>query len=167
MRGALEDTAELLESLFAQTIEMMNAGARLDEIIHTVVAPAHLLERPWLQPVYDEPEFIVRNIWRLYGGWYGGNPAELKPAAESAVAAEVAALAGGASVLAERALALLAEGDERLAGHLAEMAALAAPDDHGVWRVRAEVFGRRARSERSTMAKGVFRWAESEGVRRS
>ncbi len=162
VRGALEDSAELLESLFTQTITMMNTGARLDEIIHTVEAPAHLLERPWLQPVYDEPEFIVRNIWRLYGGWYGGNPAELKPATEAALAAELASLAGGAQVLADRALAVLADGDERLAGHLAEMAALAAPDDPGVWRVRAEVFGQRARSERSTMAKGVFRWAEND-----
>jgi glyoxylase-like metal-dependent hydrolase (beta-lactamase superfamily II) len=27
-----------------------------------------LLDRPYLQPVYDEPEFIVRNIWRFRGG---------------------------------------------------------------------------------------------------
>jgi len=24
---------------------------------------------------YDDPEFVVHNIWRLYGGWYDGNPA--------------------------------------------------------------------------------------------
>ena len=35
---------------------------------------------PYLQPVYDEPEFVVRNLWRLYGGWYDGDPAHLKPA---------------------------------------------------------------------------------------
>ena len=33
-------------------------------------------------PVYDEPEFVVRNVWRLYGGWYDGNPAHLKPPRE-------------------------------------------------------------------------------------
>ena len=32
-----------------------------------------LLERRTATAVYDEPEFIVRNIWRLYGGWYDGN----------------------------------------------------------------------------------------------
>ena len=35
----LNDTAELLESLHDQTLAMMNAGARLDEILHTVRAP--------------------------------------------------------------------------------------------------------------------------------
>ena len=58
--------------------------------------PDHLRDRPWLQPVYDEPEFIVHNVWRLYGGWYDGNPATLKPASEAALATEIAELAGGA-----------------------------------------------------------------------
>jgi hypothetical protein len=68
-------------------------------------------------------------------------------------------------VLASRAEALLAVGDDdslRLAGHLAELAALAAPDDTGVHRVRAAVFGKRSEVEASTMAKGVFAWAASE-----
>ena len=95
-------------------------------------APDHLLEKPYLRPVYDEPEFVVRNLWRLYGGWYDGNPARLKPPTDAAIAAEVASLAGGASRLAERASELAAAGDLRLAGHLAELAAQAAPDDAGV-----------------------------------
>ena len=162
---ALTDTAELLESLHDQTLAMMNDGARLDEIVHTVRAPGHLLERPYLRPVYDEPEFVVRNVWRLYGGWYDGNPATLKPAAEPAVAAELAALAGGADRLAARARALADEGDLRLAGHLAELAALAAPDDRAVHGVRADVFERRVAEETSTMAKGIFGWAADESRR--
>ena len=75
----------------------MNAGARLDEVIHTVTPPAHLMERPYLRPVYDEPEFVVRTVWRLYGGWWDGNPATLKPAPERALALELAELAGGAA----------------------------------------------------------------------
>jgi alkyl sulfatase BDS1-like metallo-beta-lactamase superfamily hydrolase len=162
IRQALDDTAELLESLVEQTLAMMNDGARLDDIVHAVSAPAHLLDKPYLKPVYDEPEFVVRNLWRLYGGWYDGNPAHLKSAPDAVLAAELAQLAGGPGVLAERAAALAAAGDLRLAGHLAEMAALAAPDDAGVHKVRAEVFGRRAAEERSTMSKGVFAWAQRE-----
>ncbi len=161
----LTETAELLESLCEQTLELMNAGARLDEAIHTVRAPAHLLERPWLQPIYDEPEFVVRNLWRLWGGWYDGNPATLKPSPEAELATELARLAGGAGVLAERAEALSDAGDHRLAGHLAEYAALAAPGDPGVHRARAAVFGARERAERSLMAQGVFRWARLESER--
>ncbi|HZZ96025.1 MAG TPA: alkyl sulfatase dimerization domain-containing protein [Jatrophihabitantaceae bacterium] len=170
IKTALLDTAALLESLHEQTVAMMNEGARLDEIIHTVKAPAELLDKPYLRPVYDEPEFIVRNVWRLYGGWYDGNPASLKPAPDAVVASELAALAGGASALASRASELAAAGDEdslRLAGHLAEIAALAEPDDAGVHRVRAEVFGARTEFESSTMAKGVFGWAAAESRKKS
>jgi alkyl sulfatase BDS1-like metallo-beta-lactamase superfamily hydrolase len=159
---ALTDTADLLDHLVDETLALMNRGARLDEIVHAVRAPEHLLERPYLRPVYDEPEFVVRSVWRLYGGWYDGNPARLKPAPDAVLAAELAALAGGAAVLADRAGALADRGDLRLAGHLAELAAQAAPDDEGVHRVRAEVFARRASEELSTMSRGVFSWAARE-----
>jgi alkyl sulfatase BDS1-like metallo-beta-lactamase superfamily hydrolase len=148
----------------------MNEGARLDEIIHTVAAPPELLSKPYLRPIYDDPEFIVRNVWRLYGGWYDGNPAHLKPAREQLLAEELAGLAGGADVLARRAVELSASGaddDLRLAGHLAEYAALAAPDSAAAHRARAEVFARRRDAEPSLMAKGVFSWAEAESLRRA
>jgi alkyl sulfatase BDS1-like metallo-beta-lactamase superfamily hydrolase len=167
VRQALTDTAELLESLHEQTVALMNQGARLDEVIHAVRAPAGLLERPYLKPIYDEPEFVVRNIWRLYGGWYDGNPAHLKPAPDAALAAELADLAGGAGRLADRALAVAADGNLRLAGHLAELAVQADPDDPAVHRARAEVFGQRAAAEASTMSKGVFAWAASESKRQA
>ncbi|HKY17076.1 MAG TPA: alkyl sulfatase dimerization domain-containing protein [Microthrixaceae bacterium] len=159
----LGETADLLESLFTQTIDLMNEGARLDDIVHTVRAPEHLLDRPWLRPVYDEPEFVVRNIWRLYGGWYDGDPSHLKPAPAAELAGELASLAGGAERLATRALELSDAGEHRLAGHLVELATQAS-DDLELARARATVFGRRYRAERSTMAKGVFRWAEHESV---
>ncbi len=162
VRQALTEGAELLESLFDQTLALMNQGARLDDIVHAVQAPAHLVARPYLQAIYDEPEFVVRNIWRLYGGWYDGDPSHLKPAPAAALARELADLAGGAPRLAERAHELAAAGEMRLAGHLAELATQAAPGDKGVHAVRAEVFGARAKEEPSTMSKGIFSWAEHE-----
>jgi alkyl sulfatase BDS1-like metallo-beta-lactamase superfamily hydrolase len=159
---ALAETAELLESLHEQVLAMMNAGARLDDILHTVRAPAHLLARPYLRPVYDEPEFVVRNIWRLYGGWYDGNPAHLKPPAERALAAEIAELSGGAGRLAERAQALADRGELALACSLVEMAAQAAPSDDGIRAVRSAVYRKRAEREVSTMSKGIYAAASEE-----
>ena len=46
--------------------------------------PEKVLRRPYLHPAYDEPEFVVRNLWRLWGGWYDQNPAHLKPAPATA-----------------------------------------------------------------------------------
>src|SRR5215469_8093094 len=80
VRQALEDTAEWLETLEHKTVARMNAGLTLDRILAEVRPPAHLAERPYLQAVYDEPEYVVRNVWRLYGGWWDGEPAHLKPA---------------------------------------------------------------------------------------
>ncbi len=162
VRQALTETAELLESLHDQTLALMNAGARLDEVLHGVRAPAHLLDRPYLRPVYDEPEFIVRNVWRFYGGWYDGNPAHLKPAPDAALAAELAALAGGASRLADRATALAEAGELPLACHLAELATQAAPADAAIRGVHAAVYRRRAEGERSLMARGIYRTAAEE-----
>jgi alkyl sulfatase BDS1-like metallo-beta-lactamase superfamily hydrolase len=170
VRQALTDTADLLDSLVDQALVMMNEGARLDDLIHGVVPPPELLERPYLRPIYDEPEFVVRNIWRLYGGWYDGNPANLKPAREASLAHELARLAGGVERLTARATALLEAGGEddlRLAGHLVELAALAAPSDAAVHGVRAAVFSARVAAATSTMAKGVFAWAASESSRMS
>src|SRR5262249_54353105 len=118
VREALTDAARLLEHLHVETIKLMNQGARLDDILHTVTAPPELLAKPYLRPVYDEPEFVVRNVWRLFGGWYDGDPSHLKPAPAGALAAELASLAGGPDRLAARAVELAEAGDLRLAGHL-------------------------------------------------
>ncbi len=136
---ALSETAEYLESIVEQTLALMNNGVRLTDVISTVHVPSHLAGRPYLQPFYDEPEFIVRNIWRLYGGWWDGNPANLRPANDRALARELSELAGGPTALADRAELLLNDpSDEelRLAGHLVELAWLAAPDDEGIQVVR-------------------------------
>ena len=153
---ALTETAQLLESIVEQTVSRMNAGMRLDEIIGQVRAPEALLARPYLRPIYDEPEFVVRNLWRLYGGWYDGNPAHLKPARDEALGAEVAALAGGAAALVARAEALSLSGEHALACHLAEWAGKAAPGDAVVEAARSQVYARRADAEGSLMAQSVY-----------
>lgn len=157
----LSDTSAWLQSLHQQTLALINRGAKLDEILHQVRPPAELSDRPYLQPNYDDPEFVVRNIVRLVGGWWDGNPANLKPARDSELAAELCALVGGTQAMAERARTLAAEGKLRLAGHLAEYAVLGGG---GVpaHAVRAEVNAARAKQERSQMAKGIFKDAAEE-----
>ena len=163
VKQALVDTAALLEHLHDRTLEMMNAGATLDAILHAVRAPEALLAKPYLHPVYDEPEFIVRNVWRLYGGWWDGDPSRLKPAPAAKLAEEIAKLAGGAERLAARATELASSGDIALACHLAELAGAAAPGDRAIAEARAAVYRNRAHAERSLMARGIYATAAKDG----
>ncbi|MFE8950401.1 alkyl sulfatase dimerization domain-containing protein [Streptomyces sp. NPDC007856] len=163
---ALTKTAEWLESLVQQTLDGLNSGARLDDLIHSVRPPAHLADRVYLQAKYDEPEFIVRNLWRRYAGWYDGNPAHLKPAREGRLATASADLAGGAHALSDAARRYADAGELRIAGHLAEFAVQAAPDDVRVHAALADVNQARTESESSLMAQGIFTWAAAESRER-
>nr|MBC8187643.1 MBL fold metallo-hydrolase [Pseudomonadota bacterium] len=164
IRSVLTEVAETLETLVNDTLLMMNEGARLNDIIHSVSVAPDLLERPYLKPLYDEPEFVIRNIWRMYGGWYDGNPSHLKPARDSDLARELAALSGGVKNLAERARELAESDDLRLACHLIEFAVLADPENKAVHSVRAEIYQLRRGAETSLMAKGIFGYASAESL---
>lgn len=157
VRQALEDTAALLERLHDDTLALMNQGVPLDEIVRRVRVPPELERRPYLQPVYDDPAFIVRNVWRLYGGWWDGDPAALKPPPADELGRAVAALAGGARALLARAEERAEAGELALACQLAEWAGRAAPDDEGVWRARARIWRARAEAETSLMARNIFK----------
>ena len=75
----LGDIADVLEKLVSDTLELMNRGEQLNHIVHEVKVDEDMLGLPWLQPLYDEPEFVVRNIWRKYGGWWDADPSYLTP----------------------------------------------------------------------------------------
>lgn len=158
IRRMLLETADYLDSIVAQTIAALNDSAPPHvDIVHRVKPPE--TQSPWLQPVYDEAEFIIRNIIRLYAGWWSGRPSELKPAPRASVALEMASLAGGAAALLQRALALAAGGDLRLACHVADYALEAAPKDGAVQHGVAALYEQRAAQETSLMARNIFRSA--------
>jgi alkyl sulfatase BDS1-like metallo-beta-lactamase superfamily hydrolase len=162
VREALLDTAAYLESLVEQTLERLNAGKTIYEILEEVRPPPALEAKPYLRPVYDEPDFIVRNLWRCFGGWHSGVPSELKPAPRRALGLELAALAGGVERLLERSRALLAAGDARLAAHLVDWAVEAEPGSREVHAVRAEVYRALAQAASSTMSRGIYGAAARE-----
>jgi alkyl sulfatase BDS1-like metallo-beta-lactamase superfamily hydrolase len=164
IRRVLGDVVRALESVITPTLEMMNAGETLDAIVNEVRVDPALLGKPYLRPFYDEPEFVVRNLWRLYGGWYDGNPARLKPAPDAALSAEISRLAGGPGDLVRRATELADAGEWRVACHLVEIAVQAAPEDHAAHAARADIYRRRRKAETSLMAKGIFGAAAAESM---
>ena len=166
IHAALSDTAALLETLEGQVLALMNAGANLDRILHEVVIPQHLLEKPYLRPVYDHPQFILQNIWRHYGGWYDGEPDNLLPAPRADQAREWVALAGGLERVLTRTAALRAEGNVRLASHLVEFAVLAAPESPEAHALRREIYEARAQGEKALISRNLLHHAALASAQR-
>ena len=151
----LTETAEFLEAVVARTLAAMENGSPPHvDIVTNIELPVS--DAPWLQPVYDDTEFLVRNVIRYYGGWWSGRPSELKPAPRAALAQEVARLCGGALSLAERAAALAVSGELRVACHLADFALEAASQDPQVQVKVAAVYEARAATETSLMTINIF-----------
>ena len=159
VQQALTDTADLLESIETQTIALMNQGATLDTVIHEVRIAEDALQKPYLRPVYDHPQFVIRNVWRLYGGWYDGEPDNLLPAPRAEQAREWVELAGGVQNVLDRCEELRTAGNLRLACHLAEQTVLAEPRSTAAHEMRTEVYEARAQLEMSFMPRGIFTFA--------
>ena len=164
VRQALEESATLLETITEQTLRLMNEGARLDDVVHGVEFPEALLQRPYLRPTYDDPRFIVRNLWRLYGGWYDGNPAHLNPAPDADLARAVAELSGGADALVLAAERSAADGRLDLASQLVEWAVQADPESPSAHGARSGIYRQRVEVESSLMAQGIYGAAAREST---
>lgn len=153
----LVETADYLDAIVERTVAVLEDGAPPHvDVVRRVEIPR--TDAPWLQPVYDDGEFIVRNVIRHFGGWFSGRPSELKPAARADAARAVAAAAGGARALAERATEA-AKADLAVACHLADYALEAAPDDPDVCEAVAALYEQRAEQETALMAVNLYRSA--------
>jgi alkyl sulfatase BDS1-like metallo-beta-lactamase superfamily hydrolase len=164
VKTALSEAATYLRSIVDQTMDALNAGLTHEEIVARVHPPEVLADREYLQPIYDRPEFIVRNLIRLHGGWWDGHPANLMPASSEARAREIAALAGGVGALVARARELAAT-DPALACHLAEWATHADPSDRAARECVRDLFRARASEEVSLMGRGIYMHAVREAER--
>jgi alkyl sulfatase BDS1-like metallo-beta-lactamase superfamily hydrolase len=150
---ALTSTAHYLRSIHDQVVRLMNEGKWLEDVIREIDWPA--TDKPWLQPIYDHPEFIARNVWRLYGGWYDGDPANILPAHSHDIAEQLIAATGSAPVL-DRARTLRDQGELQLACHLVDFVRKGDPANRDAWLLWRDLFTERASEERSLMARGAF-----------
>jgi len=165
VRMVLRETAHYLRVIVDQVLALMNEGRTPEEIFHAVEPDPELATRPYLQANYDHPKFIVRNLLRLWGGWWNGNAAELLPEPHEVQAGEIASLAGGVEALVARGRARLEQGDTKLAAHLAEWATRAVPADASAQALKRDVYARRLGEESALMAQGIYRAAMNDARR--
>ncbi len=163
IQEALLSTAHFLRSIHDQVVTLMNEGKWLEDIIREIDWPS--TDKPWLRPIYDHPEFIARNVFRLYGGWYDGDPANMLPAHSEDVAAALVSATGSQSIL-DRARQLQADGELQLACHLVDFVRKGEPDNKDAWQLWRDLFAARAADEESLMARGAFHYAVSQAEQR-
>lgn len=141
--------AAVLQSIADQAVQGVNEGLRPDQVVERVTLAPELAGRADLKPDYVTARDIARMVVRQYTGWYDGVPSRWNPAPLAAQARAIAALAGGAVPLIERARAMVAE-DAAVAASLADWAWLAAPTDRQVLLGAYEVYQRRVRDDTTT-----------------
>ncbi len=161
VQAACLDTARYLRSIAEQVVDRMNKGQWLEQILREVEPPADLVGKPYLQPVYGHPKFIVHGVWRQYGGWYDGIPADFFPASTADRAAEIVGLAGAPALLA-RARDLQTVGDLPLACHLVDWVCTVQPDNAEARRLQRDLFEARSIPEPNMMARNTFKGAATE-----
>lgn len=126
IQGELTRILDSVQWIHDRTIEGMNAGTTLSDLMLQVVPPPELT----LTEEYGKVAWNVRATWHEYTGWY--DPArgitELFGVAASSVAPALTELAGGANRLAERARGFVADGKPLEALHLLAVALAAEPD---------------------------------------
>ncbi|AEI82998.1 beta-lactamase domain containing protein (plasmid) [Cupriavidus necator N-1] len=127
IHDAFQVPIRALRYLRDAVVERMNAGMNEREILHDMVYPEALFGHKWMRPIYGDPEYIVREIWRMENGWWDRNPTHLHPARPAEAANAVLSALGNPGHVLDEARRLQAEGDTQLALHVIDLLALADP----------------------------------------
>ena len=159
IKEALSTTSAFLENLEEQTLQLMNKGKSLNEVFHQVKIASEFMDNPWLKPVYDDPKFLIKMIWRRYGGWWDGEYDRLLPDTRENEAAEWIELAGGANKIIEKALSNSEKGKHALAAHLIEVAYYAEKDNEKIHLARKKIYEAISKIQSSSMARNIFNHA--------
>lgn len=155
IQARLTAQAQMLDSITEQVLAGLNRGARRDLIVESVALPPALASREDARPLYNSVRDVANMVVKQYSGWWDDMPSHWAPAPAAAEAQELAALAGGANVLIERARKLAVQ-SPALASQLADWAWLAAPHDAVVLRGAMDVYRQRVAAPLPTQEALVY-----------
>ena len=158
-KDVLLDTARYLRLIEDEVVRLLNKGCWIEDIIDKIKVPEALAQKPWLQPTYGHPTFVIHGVHRRYAGWYNGNPSELFPAKSAEIAAEVVKLAGADKILQE-AQRLKADGNIQLSLNVIDFVVKGTQDKtmrKEALVLKSELLKARADEEPSYIARNIFR----------
>jgi glyoxylase-like metal-dependent hydrolase (beta-lactamase superfamily II) len=119
IRFELERLRDGAQYVHDETVQGMTEGKDLWTLMREIELPKHLQVGPNRGPL----SWSVRGVWERYAGWFRfESTTELYGVPPRAIWSELASLAGGPKVLAERAAAHVAAGEPVEALHFADIA---------------------------------------------
>jgi len=158
-KDVLLDTARYLRFIEDEVVRLLNGGCWIEDIIDKIKVPEDLVQKPWLQPMYGHPNFVIHGVHRRYAGWYNGNPSELFPAKSAEIAAEVVKLSG-ANKISQEAQRLKADGNIQLSLNVIDFV-VKGTQDKSVRKeallLKSELLKARSDAEPSYIARNIFR----------
>jgi alkyl sulfatase BDS1-like metallo-beta-lactamase superfamily hydrolase len=158
-KDILLDTARYLRFIEDEVVRLLNEGYWIEDIIDQVKIPDDLAKKPWLQPLYGHPTFVIHGVQRRYAGWYNGNPSELFPAKSTEIATEVVKLTG-ANKLVQETKSLKEAGKVQLALNVIDFVVRGSGDKKirkEALNLKSELLTARAEVEPSYIARNIFR----------
>jgi uncharacterized sulfatase len=111
IRDTLTAYRDAIRFVVDKSVEGMDAGLSIDDLVASVKLPERLASKPYLQEFYGSVEYAVRAFYSGQIGWFDGNPTNLKPLTALERARRVARLAGGEQKLVGELRKALSEGD--------------------------------------------------------
>jgi uncharacterized sulfatase len=159
VQAVLLGTARALRWVRDEVVRLMNQGLGERQILEAISYPPELFERPWMQPTYGDPDWIVRDVYRSENGWWDRNPTHLHPAATAQVSAALASAITDKQAVLEQAQALADAGRHQLALHVIDLLATLQDNSGPVRRARelkAAWLRERASQVRSYVSKSLY-----------
>lgn len=125
IRTCLDRLHDAVSYVHQQTLDGMNEGKDIFQLMHEVKLPDHL----YVGQAYGKVSFCVRTVWEQYMGWFQGlRTSELLSVQPHHVSGELATMAGVGAVIA-KARQTLESGDAERAMALVEAALVAEPSN--------------------------------------
>jgi alkyl sulfatase BDS1-like metallo-beta-lactamase superfamily hydrolase len=132
VKKRLTQYRDAIQYVHDETVKGMNAGKDVFTLMREIKLPADLQ----IGESYGTVAWTVRGIYDGYAGWFNGDPATMYDQPSSSVYADIVKLAGGAEVVARRAVERLEKGDAIEALHLSAIAVSADPTSRAALEAR-------------------------------
>ncbi len=100
-KGAMRAQRDALKMIHDQSLRWMNKGLGPSEVAERVTLPDRLASHPFLQEHLGTVEWVVRDVFEHYVGWFSGDPSDLHTLPSEAK--RMVAMAGGEEAAVKKA----------------------------------------------------------------